>query len=502
MGPGIPAPDGRKWAAQFGGWTEGLFLSTDGSSRIRVQAQGLFGSARLVGFDAQGNVYLLVEDLYDENPRKLGVELTLRKYSPDGSLLGVVRLPAEEFAMFPGRPVELGPDGRVYVLVPRQKTVSVYAVQLGESYTSKAYRVPLDQPGSMTASPGEVGIAALGRKEVFERARTMANLTWTWRSNYDWFNGEWFSDRQDKARPSAAPKPNQLNLADGATAWGIPYYWGGFDSPWTKSDWAGSRWSSWSGALSYYLNQGKRGPLVGDTDSNCTDIDPDPNKNSCWDNVYPGGAGIDCSGFVAAASGNYYSSKPGTSQLASSGYDWRGSDSTTVALRRLQPMNFLVRTDSNSHTLYYFRRWYDLSKVETLEATTASTPQGAKFYSRYWSDLAAYPYHRAWWPMSSGVSPELALTTSGLWSACYGIAGQAVWFRFTISGPRTVTLTNISGGDPDLYVYDSNFNLKGSSSNGGTSNESVSLSTAGTYYAMVHIWSNTSGGCVYWTISW
>ncbi|MDW8101185.1 MAG: hypothetical protein RML36_17065 [Anaerolineae bacterium] len=503
IGPGILAPDGKRWIAMYSGWTQGILMTTDGSAEITIEANGLFGSARLVGFDKEGNIYVLVEDLYDEAPDKLGVEMTIRKYAPNGKLLGVARLPSEEFVMPPTRPVEVTEDGKVYAMVPGIEAVSIYAVELGTSYRTKAYRLPLDGPMTneeqATQAPAAI-TTSLNRYQVFDRARIMTNTSWVWRNDYDWFNAEWFSDWRDRSRTKVgnATKPSQLvGVADGATVTGIPYYWGGFDSPWTKSDWAGSRWSNWNEALNYYRNQSKKGPLVGDVDSSCTS-----GLTNCQANgVYRGGAGIDCSGFVAAASGNSYSSKPGTGTLASSGYDWRGSDTITVALRRLQPMNFLVRTDTSAHTLYYFRRQVILVGLSTLEATTAGSPQGAKFFSRTWSDLQNYPYHRSWWIKNNGDGPEVAFTSSGSGSACYGLAGQVVWYKFTISGPRTVTLTGISGGDPDLYVYNSNFSLVGRSSNSGTSNESVSINTAGTYYAMVHVW-NTQGGCVRWTIGW
>lgn len=505
IGPGIASPTGKRWVVMGGGWTQGLLVATDGSAEITIEANGIFGSARLAGFDKEGNIYVLVEDLYDETPGKLGVEMTIRKYAPSGNLLGVARLPSEEFVMVPMRPVEVTQEGRIYAMVPGKESVSIYEVELGASYLTIAYRLPL--AGSVTSEeqvsqPSASVTTSLNRHQVFDRARTMTNTSWVWRNDYDWFNAEWFSDQRDRSRADAgkATKPSHLvGVADGVIVTGIPYYWGGFDSLWTKSDWAGSRWPNWNGALNYYRNQNKKGPLVGDVDSSCT-----PGLTNCQSNgVYRGGAGIDCSGFVAAASGNSYSAKPGTGALASSGHDWRGGDPITVALRRIQPMNFLVRTDASSHTLYYYRRKVDMSGIETLEATTAGSPQGSKFYSRTWSDLQDYPYHRSWWTKNNGDGPEVALTSSGFGSACYGLPGQVVWYRFTTSGPQTVTLTDISGGDPDLYVYNSSFGLVGRSSNGSTLNEAVSINTAGTYYAMVHIWNtNTQGGCVRWTIGW
>lgn len=501
VGPGIASPDGRRWVGEFAGLTEGVLKDLGSGQEIRVKAYGVFGSARLVGFDQSGNLFVLVEDLYDEKGN-IGVETTLRKYAPDGSLVGVARLPNEQFAMEPKRPAEVTPDGSVYILVPTRRSAHVYHVALGKTFSRKAFR-PLPPAGPLSSSSGgssgEVGTLALSRYYVYDRARTMANTTWTWRNAYDWFNGEWFADKQDRQRPTDAPKPSQLvGLADGSSTSGIPYYWGGFDSPWTKSDWAGSRWSSWSGALSYYINKSQKGPLVGDTNSACGALphcwkDPnDPTKGT-----YPGGAGIDCSGFIAAASGNSYTSKPGTGNLAGAGYDWKGSDSIAYSLWRLQPMNFLV---NSGHTLYYYKRKSDLSGYDTLESTVDGAPQGSKFYSR--TSLGGYTAHRSWWSKGTGEGPEVAYTSSGGGSACYGVNGQTRWYKFTVSGPTTVKLTTILGGDPDLYVYDTNFNLIGRSTKGGYSDEAVSISSAGTYYAMVHRFSGTDGGCVNWIISW
>jgi hypothetical protein len=492
LGPGIAAPDGTRWVAIGGGdWTQGVFMTPDGSQEITIEAYGLLGSARLVGFDQQSNLYILVEDLYDETPDKLGVELTIRKYAPDGKLLGVARFPQQ--SLVPShRPVEVTSDGRVYAMIAGKQAVSIYAVTLGAGYTPKAWRAPLDQ-GDATNDSSPIqpkAFTSLSRSQVYNRARTMTLAAWTWYSSYDWTNAE-FAGGQDRNRSALGPntKPNQLiPLVDGKTVRGIPYYWGGYDSPWTKSDWAGVKWSNWNSALAYYRNQtpSKKGPLVGYVIAN--------------GGVYSGGAGIDCSGFVAAASGRTYVTKPGSQGLASQGSDWRGAPATntvTVALRRLQPMNFLV---TSNHILYYYRRSRDLSGIETLESTVAGSPQGAKSYKRIWSELQSYAYHRSWWYIAAGDSPEKAVTSQGARTTCYG-AGQTIWYKFTVpAGARNVTLSDISAGDVDLYVYNELFKLQGSSKQIGTLDESVSISAAGTYYAMVHVL--LGSGCITWSIAW
>jgi hypothetical protein len=495
LGSGIAAPDGTRWVAMGGDWTQGIFMTPDGSRKIAIEAYGLLGSARLIGFDRQSNLYILVEDLYDETPDKLGVELTIRKYAPGGKLLGVAKFPQGQSVVPSRRPVEVTSDGSVYAMIAGKQAVSIYAVTLGASYTPKAWRVPLDQGGetneSLQTQP-KAFITSLRRVDVFTRAKKMIQAAWIWRSSYDWINADSSLSGLDTKRSALdkAPRPLQLKyLVDGAPATGIPYYWGGFDSLWTKSDWAAGKWSNWNGALSYYRNQTKKGPLVGDPNTTRVSVP----------SVYRGGAGIDCSGFVAAASGITYATKPGSQGLASQGQDWRGSDSVTVALRRLQPMNFLVTRD---HILYYYRRSHDLTGIMTMESTVAGSPQGAKFYTRTWSELQNYTYHRSWWPIAPGDSPDTTwvLTSQGAQTTCYG-AGQTIWYKFTVpAGMRNVTLTGISAGDVDLYVYDPSFILQGSSTQSGMTNESVSISAAGTYYAMVHVW--IGPGCITWSIAW
>jgi hypothetical protein len=180
LGPGIAAPD----------------------RKIVVAAYGLFGSARLVGFDKQSNLYILVEDLYDATPDKLGVEMSIRKYAPSGALLGVARLPSEQSIMFPNRPVEVTGDGKVYAMIAAKGTLSVYAVTLGASYQPKAYRLPLDEglraanaasPAALPAQTQPAAVTSFYRVNVFNHARAMTTVAWVWRSGYDWINADFNS---------------------------------------------------------------------------------------------------------------------------------------------------------------------------------------------------------------------------------------------------------------------------------------------------------------------
>jgi hypothetical protein len=493
VGSGILAPDGRTWKT-FAEFTGGRLESGDGI-KIDISGFGATGGVRIVGFDAAARVYVVVEDLYD-NRGTLGVEQVLRRYSAQGAPDGVARLPAEEFVANPRRSIAVTPSGTVYAMVPAAGGTKIYKLGLGKTYKSAVRSLPLTAgkaPG--LAAPADVPILAtskfgLTRQNVLDRSNLMASTQWTWQGTggkYDVY-------------PSCVPKnkvmPIQLQAAPpGTSQWGIPYTWGGWDSPWTHSD--GQPWTSWGSALTWYQSCG---PVTGHIPGN-------PAGN------YLGGtAGLDCSGFVYAAAGYYGPAHLGTGSLmadqnsATAGYDanWPGS---------VQPMNYFA---SLEHTLQYEYRKFDTSSgFWSVEATTSYTGnggfpyyggQGAKHMFRYWGDVGGF-VHKSWWTFNQGDWYGLAYGAGGRYTALEGIRGQNIWFHLTIGSPRTLTLTAISGGDPDLFViYDNGSNppngaSAGSSTNPSTFDESVSLAP-GSYWAYVHIDQVFSGTYVVYTIGW
>ncbi|MGH2499087.1 MAG: hypothetical protein ACRDF0_03215 [Candidatus Limnocylindria bacterium] len=50
-------------------------------------------------------------------------------------------------------------------------------------------------------------------------------------------------------------------------------------------------------------------------------------------------------------------------------------------------------------------------------------------------------------------------------------------------------------------MLDANLNLVGSSTNTNQNDESVFVSSGGTYYVFVHVW-RSEGSCVLYTINW
>ncbi len=122
---GIAAPNGQRWRGQLGGVTASNLSTTDNRTSVDIEAKGIFGTARLIGFDQAAQPYMLVEDLYDAKGT-LGVEETVRRYSSNGQMTGVVRLSGEEFVLPPTRYVVINADGSLYVLVPRRNGTTIY----------------------------------------------------------------------------------------------------------------------------------------------------------------------------------------------------------------------------------------------------------------------------------------------------------------------------------------------------------------------------------------
>lgn len=471
-GRGLAGPDGRRYLGELNGPTAGRLVTSAGAGVAEFSARGYFGSARPIGFDGNGRIYFVVEDLFDSSP--IRVEASLRAYSPAGVLTGAARLPVEEYVLSPARAVDVHASGVAYAIVPRSAGVSVYRVALGQSYRSAIAsrgvspdRAARPKANAM-ARPLESSIS-LTRKQVSQRAMTMADTSWQWSWNYDRFSN-------GVSRGSYTRAAQLGSATEGQTFTGIPYTWGGFDSAWSHTD--GSVWSTWGGALT----PANYGPLVSNISTNFAGGDS---------------AGIDCSGLIYAAAGKTSNPKKGTSHLMESqnseNAGWEAGGGGNV-----QPMNYFV---NSAHTFYYDFRILDASGIYTVEATTDGSVDAAKRWSRTWTDVNGYQ-HRSWWLFDNGDTAAKALTGKGAHSACYGVRGQNVWYKYTAAGAHSVTLTSISGGDPDLWVLDANLNLVGSSTFTNQTNETVNVGSGGTYYVFVHIWRSDSGTCVYYTINW
>lgn len=502
VGPSITSSDGhgkRNETAHY------LLLNDQNSVDLLNNQSSLCGriepvgggiaSARIVGYDYRDWVYLLVEELGTPDPG-VQVELSLRIYKKDGTLVGSMRLPLEDMAIVPWQPVAVTPSGDIYILVPGSKSISIYKAYPGNKYESRLTNKTINESES-ESSYDDIGIKAVAwgkfkgypisktRSQVRTRAMEMVNFNWTWHNTFNYK-----SDGQTRASLGAKIPDHLDAMAEGSNVHGIPYCWGGWDSPWTYSDnW---QWTSFSNALAkYYPNNG---PLVGNV-----------NSLGGW---ISGTAGIDCSGFVAATSDTYYigtvggdqCKKPGTGNLMSDGKTVSNivsppstpGNPNYVYYSGMQPMNFFIKS---RHVLYYDYRLLDGSGLATVESTTltGSGEEGAKTYTRTWSDLRSYSC-RSWWDKVTGDDFDVAYTAK---TGKTVIKGSQVYYKFQAAGSSTTITVTASSGDPDLYVYNSSYGYITKSTNYGSGSVTISTSAGAWYYIKIQAWND----CAY-TINW
>lgn len=438
---------------------------------------------------------MLVEELGAPNPG-VQVELSFRIYNPSGKLVGAARLPLEDMATVPWQPIAVGPEGSVYLLVPGDTEVTVYKVNPKESYESllthdaTSYLNKENEDFSIKANVyGKFkGSCSLSRSQVRSRANQMINYTWAWYNTYNKF-------ASGASRPSGTACDYLVGISDGLSVAGIPYCYGGWDSPWTYSDnW---QWTSFANALTKY--RPNNGPLVGNkTDSHG------------W---LSGSAGIDCAGFVAAASDTYYIGivggdncyKPGTSAIARDS-DLIPLDPKTIPpltpsspnyvyYSGLQPMDIFIRTNTKPHVLFYRSRKSDGSGLETFESTADGSGQKTKIYSRTWSTLREYQARR-WigWEKRTGMDWDVAYTSKTGKSA---IQGEQIWYRFTAGGQQTTITVTASSGNPDAYVYNKDLAFLIRATQSGSENFWVATTPGQVYYIKVYAQTDCS-----YTINW
>jgi hypothetical protein len=105
-----------------------------------MEKEGFFSNVnvfvRFIGIDGEGCSYFTALELLDDVPVILG-ETTLQKFSPEGELIGVARLPREDYVWGGNRSVMLAPDGRLFHIAFEEEGVRVYHVELGTEYESR-----------------------------------------------------------------------------------------------------------------------------------------------------------------------------------------------------------------------------------------------------------------------------------------------------------------------------------------------------------------------------
>lgn len=136
---------------------------------------------------------------------------------------------------------------------------------------------------------------------------------------------------------------------------------GGYDSITTKSD--GASWSNFTSAISSNAFAG----------------------NINTSGVYvPKTAGLDCSGYVAACTGDYFSLKPNIIYWANAG-----------VLNNSSPQYMDIYVKSGTRVLFFNNHLSDISGISSLESTTTGVAK-CKVYSWTWSALSGYKCRSLW----------------------------------------------------------------------------------------------------------
>lgn len=280
----------------------GLELRSASGQKLiaRAQGGGKLVSAKILGEDFSGTIYVETDELIAPSPIK--TQSYVLRYSPEGMFTGVARAPTELMETVPAQDVALQPSGAVTAIVPTDKGLYLKKLRFtlrrrGNSPipAGGAALVPIEaniqtpDRGTGLSIPVPAAperLTKVSRSRIIQRAEDYLHLKWTLQEvNYAQTGIENHCDKSAKkywARPNFVTKDRI-----GKEIERMPYKWGGGDTPET------------------FLSRIASGALAG---SVCTCRDP--SHNDC---LVAEAAGVDCSGFI---SGVWGIRKAGTATLS------------------------------------------------------------------------------------------------------------------------------------------------------------------------------------------
>jgi len=316
---------------------------------------GQLTDAYAIGVDADGNQYVLVEEVVTSAP-KLDVRATVERFNAKGELTGVAPIALNLMDVVPRDFVTVTKEGEVRVLVPTATGVQIRAspmkptkptdfkrtdkirlLGVGRSIeASRTIRIETEVQKIDGASEfkGEAGArsqilepAPRHRDQILSTAKSYLSVNWI--LNEENWARDGVDNVCDKTSRRFWLRPLHFQKSMIGTAIGpMPYAWGGDDTPASFKD--------------RLTNQRA---LAGDV---CTCRDA--SLNDCV--FFPKAAGVDCSGFVSRAWGL---NKLGTAGLL--------KVSSKVGLQELMPgdafdwpghhVRLLVRIDTGPPTIFH-----------------------------------------------------------------------------------------------------------------------------------------------------
>ncbi len=214
---------------------DGTQTIEDTKETVKIELEG-FDYTEYLDTAADGTVYAVATRLVPDSAIIAG-ELVLCKLSASGELLDSYILPTEEMMYLPDTYIQVVEDGGVYLLVAGKGKVQVQQVSWTAEQSSALEEVKVrteilaqeykKEARSQMYHKFKPGVT---RKEAWKRAQEICNYTWKLRKS---------NTRVSKSEPGvdlpreviAAMKENEGKTSWKVTMKGIPYCWGGFDSP-------------------------------------------------------------------------------------------------------------------------------------------------------------------------------------------------------------------------------------------------------------------------------
>lgn len=306
-----------------------------------IQKNKSFDSVSFKGTDPNGNAIVTYSDFVD-NTSVFMFEKTIRKYDPQGNLIGCALIDYADDYTYPNQEISVTSNGTIYHMACQSNQVVIRSIELGTKYVSKMDELQarckdiesttednFDEVSDNSISETQrIDRISLSRASVEDRATQMAQVRWV-------------VLLVNVLAPSGASVPPYIkyvgvgNMIPEEYA-GIPYCRGGTNGI-----------DTYSGYPTF-----------------ATVLTNNATGNTRSGDIVDGTVGLDCSGFVTSA--YRLPKRYNTSGLR----DYIGRE--VPSLDDLQLMDFAVRTGSNAHVVLFVRK-NTAGTYRICDCTTSST---------------------------------------------------------------------------------------------------------------------------------
>jgi hypothetical protein len=217
----FPGAEGKAYDVREADWsvnrhTGEIWVSdqmTGEIHRITIQVPHRLGGLRYLQTHHNGDFFVIVEEIYYNE--SIQVDQTVNHYDDSGNLLGTARVPLSDFYAPVEDSIAVGPDGNVYVLVPKQDRVEIQRLAFRPTLTS----IFPDQERVATDVSTVSDLSSLSCRS----RSTMVAVAVDYRTNY-WYlsseNTDGYCNNRGKPR----------YIAGAGYYYSVPYDAGGWDT--------------------------------------------------------------------------------------------------------------------------------------------------------------------------------------------------------------------------------------------------------------------------------